>query len=74
MIIGHVNTGTFDWIAIGETEEQVAQALADAYAAHVREYGDRVDFQLMRELLETGGVNFAPIEIGVALRDLAPVT
>ena len=67
-IIATVDTGSFEWTALGESEQECNVALHNAYAAHHR--ANRAsDPGLMLELINSGEINYAEIRVGEALRD-----
>lgn len=71
-ILATVDTGNFEWAALGRTEAECRVALVRAYDAHAEDDG-LADPGYMLELVATGDVNYVEIEVGVALRDGSPV-
>lgn len=72
LVLATVDTGSFQWVALGATREECEQALLTAYRRHVRRTPG-ADSRLMLELIAGGDVTFSPIAIGQALRDGSPV-
>jgi hypothetical protein len=71
-IIATVDTGGFDWMALGTTRQEANVALHNAYADHARQTPG-AEPGLMLELINEGEVNYHECRLGQALRDGSPV-
>jgi hypothetical protein len=67
-VIATVDTGRFEWMALGESRQECNVALHNAYADHARQTPD-ADAGLMLELINEGEINYHEIRLGEALRD-----
>lgn len=67
-IIATVDTGRFEWTALGRTRQECNVALHNAYGDHARAV-EGADPGLMLELINEGEVNYHEIYLGEALRD-----
>lgn len=74
MILAEVNTGRFQFVALGTTEEDAIEALRAGYARHADQSDGQADPALFAEMLEYGEVVCTPIEVGGCLRDGQPLT
>lgn len=72
-IIATVDTGSFEWMALGASPQECNVALTNAYAGHCAKMPD-ADPDLMRELVMAHEINYAEIQMGQALRDGSPVS
>lgn len=75
--IATVDTGSFEWMALGTSEQDCNASLCNAYAGHVARSLD-ADPNLMWELIVAHEVNYAEFQAGtsstfIALRDGSPV-
>lgn len=78
MFIATINTGTYDWVAVGQTEKQATEALLEAYRKHCAEYAQRPQepqpvAALMFDLIHDGCVNVHNVVPGSVLRDGQPI-
>lgn len=70
MILATVSTGHYTFTALGESRNHADEILKAAYARHAAQ--TRANEELMWELVVSDEVNYAPIEVGKALRDGEP--
>lgn len=72
MILATVDTGSYSWTALGETEGDAVASLTVAFAKHCEQVPEAT-LSRMLEFLFDGSVNFYPIEAGTVLRDGSPI-
>lgn len=68
MVLATVNTGHFQFTALGADKEECDVLLLAAWRKHCRQV-PHADALLMREIVADGEVNYSSIERGSVLRD-----
>lgn len=72
MILATVDTGTYKWTTFAQTEGEAESLLEAAYDRHMEQIGDGLpglDYDLMRNMIIDGDIEFIEAEVGVVLRD-----
>lgn len=64
MVVATLNSGHFNWIALGNTNDEALDALIDAWERHQKEYNGAVSFSEFRD-----DVMFQELQPGQCSRD-----
>ena len=73
LVLATVNTGSFEFQALGTDEDDAYRALLQGWRRHCAQMRGSADFTLLRDLREDGEISFTPIVVGQVLRDGEPL-